>query len=80
MRDEDHLVGNGRNGGFLHVIDERVQGFLATANLLHGNEVALIVDVQHGLDVQKRTRPGACLRDASTAPQEHEVVDGEPVR
>ena len=62
------------------MVDERIQGFLAATNLLHGNEMAFIVDVQHRLDVQKRARPGACLRDASAAPQEHEVVDGEPVR
>ena len=45
-----------------------------------GDKVSLVVDVHDRLDVEQRAGPGARLRDATAAPQEHEVVDGEPLR
>ena len=79
MRYEDHLVGDRLVRRLLHVVDQGVKRLLASAHLLHGDQVPLVVHMQDGLDVEQRARPGGRLGHASAAEQEHQVIDGEPV-
>ena len=65
-------------GGGLEVLDQGVQAGLPAADLLHGHQVAVVVDVEHRLDAQQ----GACHRRRAGQPsaplEEHQVVHREP--
>ena len=79
MRDEHGLVGDRLACRAFHAVEKRMDGLLASAHLFEGNEVSLVVDMHHRLDVEQSARPGIGAADAPAAEQEHEVVDREPV-
>ena len=78
MRDEDGLA-CGVDRGLLHMVDEGFDRFASPANLFHRNEAPLIVDVQHGFDVEQSAGPCACAAHSAAAEQKHEVVDRKPM-
>ena len=48
VADEHGLMGV-VDAGFGHVVHQRVQALPASAHFLHGNQVAFVIHVQHGL-------------------------------
>lgn len=79
MGDIDRLVLD-IDGGFTDDFGNPRQRFLPPDLLFHGDELAVVVDMQDGLDFQRGPEPGGAGGNPSAAFQEVQIVDGEPVR
>ena len=78
MGDEDRLF-SGLHSGFLHPVHQRQQGGPPAPGLADGNQPALIVHVEHGLDGEhgaKERRGGA---DPSAPLEVVEIIHRKPV-
>src|SRR5699024_1169892 len=62
----------------LVMFEKGVQARTAAAHLLHRDEVAFVIDMQHRLDAKQRAGYGRRARKPPAALEEHQVVDGEP--
>ena len=67
VADEHFRIGCGLIHGLFHVVDESLNRLFATADLLHGDELSLVVHMKNWLYVEQRTCPGARTRHASAA-------------
>lgn len=68
------------DGGFTDDFGDPRQRFLPPDLLLHGDELAVVVDMQDGLDFQRAPEPGGAGGNPSAAFQEVQIVDSEPMR
>ena len=67
----------GRDSIFAVTLHKRVNGLAAAANLVHGDDRALLAALEHGLDVQHGGDDRLGVGKPAGAAQIHDVVNGE---
>ena len=67
----------GRDNIFAVTLHKRVNGLAAAADLVHGDDRALLVALEHGLDVQHGGDDRLGVGEPSGAAQVHDIVHGE---
>ena len=78
MADEHGLLFR-LDGRLPHLGRHGLDGGLASPRLGHGHQMAVVVHVHHGLDLQETSHDGGGAGDAAAPLEEHEVIHREPV-
>ena len=78
MADKERLVGPVEHG-FLHFLGDGAQGRLAATHLGDGDEAALVIDMQDGLDAEDGADHRRRRADAAAATEELQIFHREPV-
>ena len=60
--------------GFLHFVEERLDGFFPPHGFADGNEMPFVVDVHDGLDGEQRPDDGHCRRYPSAALEMEQII------
>ena len=76
---DEHRVMAGVHGQLAVLVRQGLDGGPAAPDLEHGDQVAGIVHMEHGLDVQQSTHEGGRRADPAAPLQVDQIVHGEPV-